>query len=36
MATSSLLEPDFVHKIKIACVYGVYYTLLLLKICKGS
>jgi hypothetical protein len=21
----SLLEPDFVYKIKMACVYGMYY-----------
>jgi hypothetical protein len=32
----SLLEPDFVYKIKMACVYGMYYSLLLLKIHKRS
>lgn len=32
----SLLEPDFVYKIKMACVYGTYYVTVFRKISKGS
>lgn len=32
----SLLEPEFLSKIKMACVYGMYSILLLFNIPKGS
>lgn len=32
----SLLEPDFVYKIKMACVYGMYSVIFFLKRSKGS
>jgi hypothetical protein len=31
----SLLEPDFVYKIKMACVYGMYYVTVFCKQCTG-
>jgi hypothetical protein len=32
----SLLEPDFVYKIKMACVYGMYYVTFFCKQSTGS